>query len=74
VTGVGKKRWESKGIAVVRYALDGRKGEFIVDDYKFDTEPTRKILGEIEEKLLARSATDAPAASDLPQPSDPQPQ
>lgn len=55
VTGIGKKRWDSKGIAVVRYTLEGRKGEFIVDDYKFETEPTRKILREIEEKLLARA-------------------
>jgi hypothetical protein len=63
VTGIGKKRWESKGIAVVRYTIEGRKGEFIVDDYKFDTEPSRKILEQIEQKLLARAGTsDAPKA------------
>jgi hypothetical protein len=55
ITGVGKKKWDSKGIAKVRYELDGRRGEFIVDDYKFDTEPSRKILAEIEEKLMART-------------------
>jgi hypothetical protein len=65
VTGIGKKRWESKGIAVVRYALAGRKGEFIVDDYKFDTDPSRQILTEIEEKLVARTAP-AAGASDQP--------
>lgn len=75
VTGIGKKRWESKGIAVVRYALDGRKGKFIVDDYKFDTEPTRQILAEIEEKLLGRSPAEAaPAAAELPPPSESKPE
>jgi len=54
ITGIGKKRWESKGIAVVRYEIEGRKGQFIVDDYKYETEPTRKILEEIEEKVRAR--------------------
>jgi hypothetical protein len=51
IKGIGKKRWESKGIAVVRYELAGRKGEFIVDDYKFEADPSRQILQEIEEKL-----------------------
>ena len=57
ITGLGKKRWESKGIAVVRYELDGRKGQFLVDDYKFETEPARQILNEIEGKLRERAKT-----------------
>ena len=61
ITGIGKKQWETKGIARVRYELDGRKGEFVVDDYKFETDPSRIILKEIEEKLLARTGgSDAP--------------
>ncbi len=55
ITGVGKKQWDKKGIATVRYELAGRRGQFIVDDYKYDTEPSRQILAEIEEKLLART-------------------
>ena len=55
ITGVGKKQWESKGIARIRYELDGRRGEFVVDDYKFDTDPSRTILKEIEEKVVAKS-------------------
>jgi hypothetical protein len=55
ITGVGKKKWDTKGIAKVRYELGGRKGEFVVDDYKFDTEPARQILATIEEKLVART-------------------
>ena len=45
----------SKGIAKVRYTLDGKQCEFIVDDYKFDTKPTRQILEEIEKRLLSKS-------------------
>ena len=55
IIGVGKKLWDSKGIAKVRYTLDGKQCEFIVDDYKFDTKPTRQILEEIEKRLLSKS-------------------
>ncbi len=55
IVGVGKKQWDTKGIARVRYEMDGRRGQFVVDDYKFDTEPSRTILSEIEEKLMART-------------------
>jgi hypothetical protein len=48
ISGVGKKKWDAKGLATVRYEIDGRKGEFILDDYKFDREATHTILAEIE--------------------------
>jgi len=38
----------------VHYELDGKHGQFVVDDYKFDAEPARQILAEIEEKLVVR--------------------
>ncbi len=53
ITGLGKKKWESKGLATVRYQIDGKQGQFVIDDYKFETEPARKILAEIEAKLGA---------------------
>lgn len=56
ITGLGLKKWESKGFAVVRYAIDGRKGEFVVDDYKFDTDTTRAIVEEIKRRLEERAA------------------
>lgn len=56
ITGLGKKDWDTKGIARIRYSLDGRQGQFVVDDYKFETEPSRKILEEIEQHLLTRAA------------------
>ena len=51
ITGVGKKKWDAKGFATVRYEIDGRKGEFLLDDYKFDRDATHQILAEIEEHL-----------------------
>lgn len=56
VVGIGKKKWDSKGIATVRFEERGRQGQFLVDDYKFETEPARQILQEIETHLLARTA------------------
>ncbi len=56
ITGLGKKKWEDKGLATVRYEIDGRSGKFVLDDYKFDRDATHQILAEIEEKLGARSA------------------
>jgi len=53
ITGVNKKKWETKGIARVRYTQEGRNREFVVDDYKFETAPTRQILEEIEKRLAA---------------------
>jgi hypothetical protein len=62
ITGLGLKKWESKGLATVRYELSGRKGQFVVDDYKFDTTPTRQILDEIKKRLEGRPAAKSDAA------------
>lgn len=59
IVGIGKKRWEAKGLASVRYQDAGRQLEFIVDDYKFEAEPTHQILAVIEERLVARQTTEA---------------
>jgi hypothetical protein len=57
ITGLGLKKWESKGLATVRYEVGGRKGEFVVDDYKFETETAKKILEEIKRQLESRATT-----------------
>jgi hypothetical protein len=63
ITGLGLKKWDSKGLATVRYEVDGRPGSFVVDDYKFDTEPSRQILEEIKRRLEERaSSSEQPAA------------
>lgn len=53
ITGVGKKKWDAKGLATVRYQIEGRKGEFELDDYKYDRDATHQILAEIEAHLPA---------------------
>ncbi len=63
ITAINKAKWDSKGIAKVRYALEGRHGEFLVDDYKFDTMPTRQILEEIEERMPNRGKTESTEAA-----------
>jgi len=54
ITGLGKKHWDAKGLATVLYEIDGRKGRFILDDYKFDRDPTHQIVAKIEKHLLER--------------------
>jgi hypothetical protein len=56
ITGLGLKKWDSKGLATVKYQVDGKNGSFVVDDYKFDTEPSRQILDEIKRQLETRAA------------------
>jgi len=56
IVGLGKKNWEKKGLAIVRYEVDGRRFKFVLDDYKYEAEPTHKILAEIEEYLLVENA------------------
>jgi hypothetical protein len=55
ITGLGKKKWDDKGLATVRYKIEGRKGEFVLDDYKYDRDATHQILAEIEKKLAVES-------------------
>jgi len=56
ITGLGLKKWESKGYATVRYQLEGSEKSFLIDDYKFDTEPSHQIVDEIKRRLEARAA------------------
>jgi len=56
INGLGLKKWDSKGIARVRYQIAGRTGEFVIDDYKFDTAPSRELLEEIKRRLAAHTS------------------
>jgi hypothetical protein len=56
IVGVGKKNWEAKGLATVRYEEHGQQRQFIVDDYKYEAEPTHQILQVIEERLVERTS------------------
>jgi hypothetical protein len=55
ITGLGLKKWDSKGLATVRYEIAGRKGQFVLDDYKFDRDPTHAIFNEIKERIDTRA-------------------
>jgi hypothetical protein len=48
-----KKKWKSKGIAKVHYRRNGRKCRLILDAWKYDAEPARAILREVESGLDA---------------------
>jgi len=72
IVGLGKKNWDKKGLAIVRYEVDGKKGQFTLDDYKFEQDPTQAIFKEIEDKLLAESAEEE-GSSDAPAPEEPAP-
>lgn len=55
ITGLGVKHWETKGLAKVRYSIEGKKGEFELDDYKYDRDATKEIFSDIEAALKARA-------------------
>lgn len=45
---IDKTRWKSKGIAIVRYG-DGKR--ITLDDWKYDREPTTRMVAEVEQHL-----------------------
>lgn len=49
---VDRKKWESKGIAVVFYEADGKKRKLVLDDYKYIG--GEQILNEVEQHLASR--------------------
>lgn len=51
IVAMDKAKWQSKGIAKIHYQHNGRKRRLILDDWKYDTEPTRAILREVESSL-----------------------
>jgi len=55
VTGINRKNWEGKGLATVYFSIDGRRGKFILDDYKFDRDPMHEIMAAIEQQLGKQS-------------------
>lgn len=44
-------RWPRKGIAVVHYESDGQSRRIVLDDWKFEREPTKRIFEAIEERM-----------------------
>ncbi|MEM9366171.1 MAG: hypothetical protein AAGD07_09250 [Planctomycetota bacterium] len=48
---INKRKWESKGIAVLKYRNGTKKRKFVLDDYKFDRESTGQLLAFAEARL-----------------------
>ncbi len=48
IASIDKKLWKTKGIAVIHYRLKGRKRRLALDDWKYETDPTKAILCEVE--------------------------
>ena len=46
-----KNKWKAKGIAKVKYQHNSKRRTLVLDDWKFDPEPTGKMLREIESYL-----------------------
>jgi len=63
---VDKTRWRSKGIAVIRYSdADAQIDQaFILDDWKFEREPTERILAVVEQHVTPDQIHDPAAASE----------
>ena len=48
ITGIDKKKWQSKGIAFVNYQAEGNKGRIRLDDYYYNRPATQTILRQLE--------------------------
>ena len=42
-----KRKWYNKGIAVIRYESEGKKKRLVLDDCKYDREPTEAFVREV---------------------------
>ena len=51
ITQLNKKKWQAKGIAKVYYEQEGRRRRLVLDDCKYDPDPTAAILRELESRL-----------------------
>ena len=60
VVSIDKRKWRSKGIAKVTYKDNGRKRQFVVDDYKFDRHLTGQVLRDLEANIDPALITGGP--------------
>ncbi len=51
IVALNKRQWAKKGIARVVYEHEGRKRRFILDDWKYEADPTLDILREVEARI-----------------------
>jgi len=65
ITSIDKSRWQRKGIAVVHYASNGSPGRILLDDWKYEREPTKRILAAIEDRMPGGSDSEDIDEDDL---------
>lgn len=51
ITLLNKRKWNDKGIAKVQYESEGSKRKLVLDDCKFDRDPTEEMLRLIESHI-----------------------
>ncbi len=67
ITLLNKKQWKKKGIAKVRYEQDGGKRQLVLDDWKYDTEPTVEMVREIESHIELEQIIGGPPEAAKPE-------
>jgi len=48
---LNKKKWKKKGIAKIRYQVEGREKNLTLDDYNYERDPTLSILRMVEDHI-----------------------
>lgn len=48
---IDKSKWEKKGIAKLRYSIEGKENSFLIDDLKFNREVADQIMHQVEEHV-----------------------
>ncbi|NIO34589.1 MAG: hypothetical protein GTO26_06335 [Planctomycetales bacterium] len=61
IISLDKKQWQKKGIVKIQYAQDGRQRRLVLDDFKYEFEPTKNILIAVEGHLRTDQILDTPA-------------
>jgi hypothetical protein len=51
IQSIDKRKWERKGIAKIRYDVDGKTKTFVMDDFKYQREPMGKLMRIAEANL-----------------------
>jgi len=75
VVELNDSRWKNKGLAVVTYEDDkGRRQRIVLDDFNFETAPTREIFEVVKAELATRPGNPAQAEQAKLQSDDPKSQ
>lgn len=60
ITVLDKKKWQSKGIAKIRYQVEDREKKLTLDDYNYERESTQSILRMVEDHIDHSKITNGP--------------